>query len=225
MSAIRIVIADDHRLFREGLRQICETLGDFMVLGEAENGHEAVKLVQKFVPDVVLMDVNMPELNGVQATAAIQKTHPSVKILILTMHNQDHYVFEAINAGAKGYILKDVSAQELIDAIQKVHQGESILSSEMTTKLIDEFRRLSHNEEARSKNKLTPLEMNILQHVATGIDNRNIAEKLNISQKTVANRLSEIFDKLHVQNRTQAALIALKKGWAELSSDMDENKY
>lgn len=217
MSGLRILIADDHRLFREGVRHICETLGGYTVVGEAEDGRTAVELTERLNPDLVLMDINMPILDGVQATLLITERRPSVNVVILTMHCEDQLVFNAVKAGARGYLLKDIGGQELIDALHAVSRGEATLNSSLAGKLLDEFRRISREaEKGAGSERLTPAEMEVLCLVAQGQDNRMIAKRLNISQRTVAHRLSEIFDKLHVNNRTQAALVALRQGWASL---------
>jgi DNA-binding NarL/FixJ family response regulator len=220
MSDIRILIADDHRLFREGVRHICEMFEGYTVVGEAEDGREAVELTKKLAPDIVLMDINMPILDGVQATSLITEKLPSVRVVILTMYRQDQHIFNAIKAGARGYLLKDIGGQELIDALKAVSCGEAIMTPEIAGKLLDEFRRVSRETEKTGYGeRLTPAEMEVLCLVAQGQDNRVIARQLDISQRTVAHRLSEIFDKLHVNNRTQAALVALRKGWASLHPD------
>lgn len=219
MSSIRLLIADDHRLFRIGLRQVCETLGGFQVVGEVENGQQAVELARQLQPDVILMDINMPVLDGVQATRLITEAIPTARIIILTIHRQDHHVFEAIMAGARGYLLKDVDEQELIRAIRSVRQGAALINGELATRLLDEFRRLGQAAEAVSAETLTPVEMEILRRVAEGADNKTIAVQLSLSENTVAKRLSDVFQKLHVTNRTQAALAALRRGWAKLEPD------
>ncbi|MFN3763337.1 MAG: response regulator [Anaerolineae bacterium] len=216
MSPIRVLIADDHRLFRQGLRQICETVGRLEVVGEAENGQEAVELALRLRPDVVLMDIRMPVLDGVEATRRITACAPSVRIIILTMYRQDQYVFEAIKAGARGYLLKDIDEQELVDAVRAVHRGEALIDPALAARLLEEFRRLS---QGAVEEELTPGEMEVLRLVAQGLDNKSIARELNLAERTVTNRLSEIYQKLHVASRTQAALVALRRGWASL----DEN--
>ncbi len=225
MSPIRVLIADDHCLFRQGLRQICEALGWFEVVGEAENGQEAVELARWLKPDVVLMDISMPVLDGVEATALITAHDPTVRVLILTMYKQDRYVFEAIKAGARGYLLKDIDEQEFVDAVRAVHRGEALIDPGLATRLLDEFRRLSQIAagvgEAES---LTPGEMDVLRMVAQGADNKTIADRLGLSEKTVANRLSDIYQKLHVASRTQAALVALRRGWARLDDDTPQEQ-
>ncbi len=219
MSPIRVLIADDHRLFRQGLRQICEGLGRLEVVGEAADGQEAVELARRLRPDVILMDINMPVLDGVQATSQIMEDNPAARVIILTMYKQNHYVFEAIKAGARGYLLKDIDEQELVDAVRAVHRGEALIDPGLAARLLDEFRRLSQAPAGAEVENLTPAEMEVLRLVAQGADNRAIARQLCLSERTVANRLSEIYDKLHVANRTQAALLALRRGWASLEGD------
>ena len=220
MSPIRVLIADDHRLFRQGLRQICEIVGRFEVVGEADNGQEAVELTCQLQPDVVLMDINMPVLDGVQATSLITQDHPSARVVILTMYRQDNYVFEAIKAGARGYLLKDADEQDLIDAVRAVHRGEALIEPSLATRLLAEFRRLSHDQsEVSGAEELTKGEMEVLRLVAQGSDNKTIADQLALSEKTVANRLSNIYQKLQVNNRTQATLLALRRGWATLEQE------
>jgi len=220
MAPIRILLADDHRLFRQGMRQICEILGGFEVVGEAENGEEAVHLAQELQPDVILMDINMPLLDGVQATSLITENNLTTRVIILTMYRQDSYVFEAIKAGARGYLLKDADEQELVDVVRAVHRGEALIDSALASRVLDEFRRLSQlTAEDGDVENLTPGELDVLRLVAQGADNKAIGEKLFLSESTVANRLSTIYQKLHVNNRTQAALVALRRGWAVLDEE------
>jgi DNA-binding NarL/FixJ family response regulator len=220
MSAIRVLIADDHRIVRQGLRHVCELAGGLTVVGEAEDGREAVKLARQLQPDVILMDINMPILDGVQATSFIVEANPSARVIILTMYRQDRYVFEAIKAGARGYLLKDIDEQDLVAAIRAVHQGDALINPSLAAKLLGEFRRLSQMAgEAEDMEGLTQGEMEVLRLIAQGADNKAVAEQLALSERTVANRLSSIYEKLHVNNRTQAALIALRRGWATLDDD------
>jgi DNA-binding NarL/FixJ family response regulator len=219
MSPIRVLIADDHRIVRQGLRHVCE-LGGLTVVGEAEDGREAVKLARQLRPDVILMDINMPVLDGVQATSLIVEADPSVRVVILTMYRQDRYVFEAVKAGARGYLLKDIGEQDLIAAIRAVHQGDALINPSLAVKLLDEFRRLGQiADEAEDMEGLTQGEMEVLRLVAQGADNKTIAEQLALSERTVANRLSGVYEKLHVNSRTQATLVALRRGWATLDED------
>jgi DNA-binding NarL/FixJ family response regulator len=216
MSSIRVLIADDHRIVRQGLRHVCE-LGGLTVVGTAQDGREAVNLARKLQPDVILMDINMPILDGVQATSLIVEANPAARVIILTMYRQDRYVFQAIKAGARGYLLKDVDEDDLVAAIQAVHQGAALINPSLAVKLLDEFRRLSQRaDETGDAEDLTPAEMEVLRLVAQGADNKTAAAQLALSERTIANRLSSIYEKLHVNNRTQAALVALRRGWAKL---------
>jgi len=220
MPPIRVLIADDHRLFRQGLRQICETVGGFEVVGEAENGQVAVDLARQLKPDVILMDINMPVLDGVQATSFITENTQAVRVIILTMYRQDRYVFEAIKAGARGYLLKDIDEEELVKAVRVVQQGEALIDPGLAAKLLNEFRRMgTATPETEPAERLTQAEMDVLRLVAQGEDNKTIAEQLGLTERTVANRLSDVYQKLHVNNRTQAALFALRHGWAQLDRD------
>ena len=220
MATIRVLIADDHRLFRLGLRQACESASDFEVVGEAENGREAVELAHHCRPDVILMDIQMPLLDGVEATRRIVEDDPSVRVIMLTIYRQDRYVFEAIKAGARGYLLKDVDEQELLETIRAIHRGEALINPGLATKVLDEFRRLGQVAvEADDVERLAQGEMDVLCLVAQGASNKEIAARLHLAESTVSNRLSDIYQKLHVNSRVQAALLALRRGWAKLEPE------
>lgn len=215
MSEIRVLLADDHSLFREGLRSLLEDQDDIQIIGEAEDGLEAIKLVSKLQPTVVLMDINMPIMDGVEATRSILKRNRSVGIIILTMYPQDEHVFEALRAGAKAYLLKDTRSKRLLDVIRKVHQGHAVIDPEMTNRLLTEFRRLTENQSDEIPlvdRKLTDQEIRILTLVADGASNRDIAADLDLSERTIKNYLSVIFQKLQVNNRTEAAIRAMQDG-------------
>ena len=220
---IRVLLADDHRLFRQGIREICETKGGFSVVGEAENGQEAVDLARQLQPDIILMDIQMPVLNGVQATRLIMENNPAMRVIILSMYRQDQYVFGAIKAGARGYLLKDLDWPDLIKAVQAVSQGEAIINPALAARVIAEFRQLDAQKTKLpvdpdpDTQRLTPGEMEVLLLVARGLDNPEIAGQLALTEKTVTNRLTGIYKKLHLNNRTQAALYALRQGWASLT--------
>ena len=214
---IRLLIADDHTMVRQGLSQICDAEPDMQVVGQAADGREACRLAQLMQPDVVVMDINMPVLDGVQATRHITDSDPRIGVIILTMYRQDQHVFEAIKAGARAYLLKDADSDELLRAIRAVAAGEALLDSAIALKMIEEFRRLQ--SEPLGADGITPLterELDILRLVAQGLDNYQIGDRLGLSEKTVRNRLTVIFEKLHVNNRTQAALYALRRGLTSL---------
>jgi NarL family two-component system response regulator LiaR len=212
-NEIKILLADDHALFREGLRSLLEDQDDIVIVGEAEDGLEVTRLVYELSPTVILMDINMPVIDGVEATRAILKDNTSVGIIILTMYPQDEYVFQALKAGAKAYLLKDTPSKRLLEVIRAVHQGEAVIDPEMTTRLLSEFRRMAIEEEEKPKYQaLNEQEKRILIHVAEGASNKDIAIDLNLSERTIKNYLSIIFQKLQVNNRTEAAIRAMKEG-------------
>ena len=214
---IGVLIADDHPLVREGVRKILSTSDDIEVVGEASNGEEAVLLAAEKKPDVILMDINMPVLDGIEATKKIKASSPGTKIIALTIHEQEEYLFELIKAGACGYILKDINPDDLVSAVIGAYRGRSYLPPSMTSKVFEEFNRLAvrQNEKAGTRG-LTRREMDVLQLVAKGSSNREIAQMLFISEKTVKNHLTSIFQKLGVQDRTQAALRAIKTGLVDI---------
>ena len=216
----RILLCDDHALFRQGLKSILETEEAFRTIGEAATGREAVRYALQTRPDVVLMDIQMPDLDGVAATKAILAEQPETKVIILTMYRQDTYVFEAIKVGARGYLLKDADANDLIDAIRRVAEGETLLNAEMAASILSEFKKVKEAVPEHPEHRLSELterEADILRLLAQGASNIQIADALNVSEKTVRNRLSEIFSKLRLNNRTQAALYALREGIASLA--------
>ncbi len=214
MPPVRLLLVDDHTLVRQGLRQLCEGLGNFKVVAEAENGARAVELAQSSLPDVILMDIVMPDMDGVQAICQIMDVTPAARIIVLTMYREEQYMLDAIRAGARGYLLKTVDAKDLITAIEAVHRGDYLIDPIIAARVLSEFH-LTMPEPARIE-PLTESEMAVLRLVARGVENEHIAQGLNYSVYTVANRLRTIYAKLHVTNRTQAALYALRQGWAAL---------
>lgn len=209
MTRVRLLLADDHRMFRQGLRELLERKTDYEIVGEAATGREVIQQVEALRPDIVLLDIQMPELDGVAVARHLGQTHPEVKIIILTMYRQDQHLFEAIRAGARAYLLKDADAEELISVVERVRRGEAALDPALTARVFDAFRRGAPGEPGEP---LTEREREILQLLAAGHDNRTIAARLHLSEKTVGNRLSEIFQKLGVSNRTQAAMVAIQRG-------------
>ncbi|MCL6447132.1 MAG: response regulator transcription factor [Armatimonadetes bacterium] len=203
---IKVIIADDHSLIREGLRRILSLAPNITIAGEAENGEQAVELARQTGADVVLMDVNMPGMNGITACKLIREEMPGTKIIALTIHDQEEYLFELIRAGVSAYLLKDVSPDKLLETIFGVTRGESYLSPRLTARVFQEFNRLAGGQGSI----LTRRELEILQLLAEGESNKSIAQKLLISEKTVKNHLTSIFQKLNVTDRTQAVLYAIK---------------
>jgi NarL family two-component system response regulator LiaR len=214
---VSLLIADDHQLFRRGLRQLCEINGGFTVLAEAETGEQAVALAREHQPDVILMDIRMAGITGVEASRQILQENPAARILMLTMYRQDQYVINALKAGAAGYLLKECSEETLFAAIHAVYRGEGWIDAPVTAAVLAQF---SGAGEAQSElASLTETELEILRMVARGAENQAIADQLNLSKGTVANYLREIFSKLNVSNRTEAALFALRHGWASLNPE------
>ncbi|TYP53779.1 response regulator [Thermosediminibacter litoriperuensis] len=211
LKKIRTIVADDHALVREGIVKILSLEPDILVVGEAEDGEQAVDLAVKMDVDIILMDINMPKINGIEATRIIKGKKPEVNIIALTIHEQEDYLFEMIRSGVSGYVLKDVRPDELIKTIRRVVEGQAFIPPSLTPKVFQEFNRLSRNqEEPFNAFNLTVREIEVLQHVAQGLSNRDIAEKLFISEKTVKNHLTNIFQKMGVTDRTQALLLAIK---------------
>jgi NarL family two-component system response regulator LiaR len=213
MAKIKVLIVDDHGIVRQGLRTYLELMDDIEVLGEAENGLEAVAEARQHQPDVVLMDLVMPQLDGIEATRQLGVVSPRTKVIVLTSFADDEQVFPAIRAGAAGYLLKDVSPAELADAIRAVHRGEAPLHPDVTKKLLTQFAAPVAEGEA-GRGKLTPREVEVLRHIARGMSNREIAQALTISERTVKTHVGSILGKLDLADRTQAAIYAHRHGIA-----------
>jgi len=213
-EAIRVYITDDHPIVRRGIKQLLDTEADIEVVGEATNGREAVADMDKLKPDIVLMDLVMPVMDGIEAIRQIKVGHPSIQILVLTSFATDDKVFPAIKAGALGYLIKDTGPDELVRAIRQVHQGQLTLHPSIAQKLLKELSLTS--EQPPSPDPLTEREVEVLKLIARGLSNQEIADTLVVSIATVYTHVSKILDKLHLASRTQAALYALREGLASL---------
>ena len=219
---IRVLIADDQPLYRRGLEVVLHTEEHIEVVGEAENGEEAIAKAEELAPDVVLMDVRMPRVNGIEATRAIRDSVPTTKILMLTVSDEDSDLYEAIKAGASGYLLKEVSVEEVADSIRAVMQGESKITPSMASKLINEFSAMSKRADEKQRlpvPALTARELEVLKLVAKGMSNREIADELFISENTVKNHVRNILEKLHLHSRMEAVMYALREKLLDLRDD------
>ena len=221
MHKITVLMADDHDLVREGTRELLEREEDLLVVAEAGDGEEAVRLTAKHHPDVALMDIDMPKLNGIGATQEIKSISPSTAVLILTAYDDDQYVFALLEAGAAGYLLKNVRGRDLVEAIRAVHAGESALHPVIARKVIDHFtRQAGHPDEQSESAQLSDRELEVLRLAAKGMSNRDIARDLNLSQRTIQAHLSTIFTKMEVGSRTEAVVQALREGWLTLDETL-----
>ena len=212
--SIKLIIADDHQLFRKGLRQLCEVNGGFEVLAEAGSGTEALQAVRQHKADVILMDIRMPDMTGIEAARQILAELPEMRIIMLTMYHQEHYVTDAVRAGACGYLLKNSDEETLFNAIRAAYTGNGWIDQQVTKHVLEKIRTMES-----ASTQLDAQEIEVLRLVAQGLDNDAIASRLRFSKGTVANRLRNIFQKIKVKNRTEAALYALQHGLAILDDE------
>lgn len=221
----RILIVDDHQLFREGVKRILDFEDTFNVVAEGDDGSEVIELYEQHMPDVVLMDINMPRVNGVEATEQLVSAYPDAKVIMLSIHDDESYVSHALKTGALGFMLKEMDADAIVQAIKVVASGGSYLHPKVTHNLVAEYKRLSErehkgsfqqNEIRRPLHLLTKRECEVLQLLTDGQSNRAIGETLFISEKTVKNHVSSILQKMGVNDRTQAVVTAIKNGWVEV---------
>jgi DNA-binding NarL/FixJ family response regulator len=211
---IRVLIVDDHALFRRGLQMVLEGESDIDVVGEANDGHEAIEKAEQTTPDVVLMDVRMPRRSGIEATRAIKDTQPLTRILMLTISDEEADLYEAIKAGASGYLLKEISIEEVSGAVRAVYQGQSLISPSMASKLLTEFASMVKRRDERAQvpgPRLTDRELEVLKLVAKGMNNRDIGQELFISENTVKNHVRNILEKLHLHSRMEAVVYAVRE--------------
>jgi len=217
LDKIKILIADDHAVVREGTRRILEQEEDLEVVAEAGDGEEAVRQATRLKPDVAIIDVAMPKLDGIEATKQIKSACPAITVLILSAYDDDQFVFSLLEAGAAGYLLKSVRGSELVDAVRAVQAGESVLHPSIARKVLNRFARISGEPKEKEPTEvLSEREMDVLRLVTKGLSNKDIAEELCLSIRTVQGHLGNIFNKLQVGSRTEAVVRALKEGWVAL---------
>lgn len=214
MEPIRIVIAEDHAVVREGTRRILEQHSGFQVVGEAADGREAVELVDRLRPDVAIIDIAMPDMNGIEATREIKARQPGTSVLVLSAYDDDQYVFALLEAGAAGYLLKDVHGNELADAVRAVHSGEAVLHPVIASKVLSRF--VKGQTAGAADAHLSERELDVLRLAARGHSNKEIGRALGLSARTVQVHLTHIFAKLKVASRTEAVIYGLRHGWLKL---------
>ena len=213
---LRVLLADDHILVREGTRQILEREPDLHVVAEAGDGREAIDLVKREQPDVVIMDISMPVMNGIEATKGIKEIAPKTAVLVLTAYDDDQYVFAILEAGAAGFLLKNARGSSLIDAVRRVARGESVLHPAIAQKVLRRVTRKEPEEDEIAADSLTERELEVLKLAARGLSNREIADDLVVSPRTVQSHMANIFGKLQVGSRTEAVMVGLRRGWLQL---------
>ena len=214
MSMIRVLIADDHKMVREGLRRILEFDGEIQVIDEADNGEECIKKIRSSKPDIVLLDINMPVMNGIEALQEIRKKKLKTKVIILTVHNEIEYLLRAVDIGIDGYVLKDSDAHELIRAVTSVYEGDKFIQPSLIPLLNSKL--IARDLDAERLEQLSKREIEVLKLVAVGMFNKEIGVELGISERTVKNHLSSIFKKIDSSDRTQAAVFASRNGLVDI---------
>lgn len=226
-DVIKLALIDDHKLFREGVKKILSFEPAFDVVAEADDGRDANDLIENYSPDIVLMDINMPEVNGIEATKELLNSNPSIKVIILSIHDDESYVTHALQTGAQGYLLKEMDTESLMEAIKIVYEGGCYLHPKVTSNLVDEYRKLieSNKEKNDDINQieyrkplhlLTKRECEVLQLLSEGESNRKVSKSLVISEKTVKNHVSNVLQKMDVDDRTQAVVKAIRNGWVQV---------
>ncbi|HEU5328160.1 MAG: response regulator [Thermomicrobiales bacterium] len=228
MNRVRLLIVDDHPLFRQGVHWVLEPQPDIEIVGEVGDGQAAIQQADILMPDLVLCDINLPGMNGLEVTRILKRRHPQMAVIMLTLHEDDEQLFHAIRVGASAYAIKDIAAQDLISLIRRVGRGEYLINENVlsrpfvASKVLDQFRELATLDEASDAvfSPLTPREVEILDCVARGNSNKEIARLLSISDQTVKNHITSILRKLAVNDRTQAVIYALRHGWIKLGDDV-----
>ncbi len=230
MSKTSVMLVDDHSLFRQGLRRVLEADDSLEVIMEVADGEEALRLAKQLAPDVVIMDINLPKMNGLQVTRELKHSVPEIAIIVLTAYHDDEQIFHSIRAGAAAYFPKDVTPRRLVEAVRQVSQGNYVIDDEVLDKpevaswLLQQFDKVAYIDGLPNEMfaPLSPREMEILQHIAKGQSNKEVAYELGISRQTVKNHMTSILRKLAVNDRTQAALYAVRRGWIRLYNEEDE---
>ena len=229
MSNTTVMLVDDHPLFRQGLRRVLEAQGDIEVIMEVADGEEALRLAKQLTPDVILMDINLPKMNGLQVTRELKQSSPEIAVIMLTAYHDDEQIFHSVRAGAAAYFPKDVTPRRLVEAILQVGKGNYVIDDEVLDKpevaswLLSQFDKVAYVDGLPNEMfaPLSPREMEILQHIAKGQSNKEVAYELGISRQTVKNHMTSILRKLAVNDRTQAALYAVRRGWIRLHDEED----
>lgn len=230
MAKTSVMLVDDHPLFRQGLRRVLEAQEDLEVIMEVADGEEALRLAKHLTPDVVIMDINLPHMNGLQVTRELKQAAPEVAVIMLTAYHDDEQIFHSVRAGAAAYFPKEVTPRRLVEAIRQVSKGNYVIDDEVLNKpevatwLLQQFDKVSFVDGMPNEMfaPLSPREMEILQHIAKGQSNKEVAYELGISRQTVKNHMTSILRKLAVNDRTQAALYAVKRGWIRLYNDEEK---
>ncbi len=227
MSKTSVILVDDHPLFRQGLRRVLEADEQLEVIMEIADGEEALRMIKQLMPDVVIMDINLPNMNGLQVTRELKQAAPEIAVIMLTAYHDDEQIFHAIRAGAAAYFPKDVTPRRLVESVRQVSEGNYVVDDEVLDKpevatwLIQQFDKVAYVDGSPNDMfaPLSPREMEILQHIAKGQSNKEVAYELGISRQTVKNHMTSILRKLAVNDRTQAALYAVKRGWIRLHDE------
>lgn len=221
LKTMQILLVDDHALFRKGVKALLSARPEYTVIGEAANGCEAIEMAHQLKPDVIFMDIDMPSVNGLNATRAIKRDLPAIHIIMLTVSDYEAQLFEAIKSGASGYLLKNLEPEELFDMLDKLQRGEAAINGVLANKILNEFSRLAQprQQQQKANDQLSEREIEVLERLVRGDDNKEIAEALSITPNTVKTHLSNIMEKLHLRNRLEAAVYAVGEGLVDYRTD------